>query len=162
MTRAATKTRLPQWHVNFANNIHSFSISLFLKNHDRKAFGNVLKMLWNKRSSRKNKLLSELKIIICVTVNMCQQPLSHTDGTMSAEFSPEPSVQNFQSISMAPLWVSLETISLISFPWSFSIFFTSWAWSVLYCRHCRDEQKESQGQLCLLRIESVTNRDGNC
>lgn len=42
-----------------------------------------------------------------------------------------------QSVSMALLWLSLETINLISFPWSFSIFFTSWAWSVLYCRHWR-------------------------
>lgn len=42
-----------------------------------------------------------------------------------------------QSVSIAPLWDSLDTISLISFPCSFSIFFTSWAWSVLYCKHLK-------------------------
>lgn len=47
---------------------------------------------------------------------------------------------------MAPLCVSLDTMSLISFPWSFSIFFTSWAWSVLYCKHCGDRQKNTWGE----------------
>uniref|UniRef100_A0A0E9WK08 Uncharacterized protein n=1 Tax=Anguilla anguilla TaxID=7936 RepID=A0A0E9WK08_ANGAN len=40
-----------------------------------------------------------------------------------------------QSVSMATLRDSLETMNLINLPCSFSIFLTSWAWSVLYCKH---------------------------
>lgn len=47
-------------------------------------------------------------------------------GAGTAPMSNSPSTV-LQSVSMAPLWDSLDTISLISFPCSFSIFFTSCA-----------------------------------
>lgn len=88
------------------------------------------------KQTLEHKLVSQFS-----TAQLHKYFLPNTFSVSKAIYFPrtykQSSFQTIHSVSMATLRDSLATISRISWLWNFSIFFTSWAWSVLYTKHCQ-------------------------